>query len=240
MIERESVARRRSIARALLLMAFLALCGVLCACADSSKYVMHVDASAQPVSYGKRYVILPGLMDVKVDDPGFQAVAAHLDGMLAAKGYTKVAAIDQADLGLYLAYGVKERRGEGYHTDTGFFLEGNQGDMPQAPQAGEEVAQLHIPTPRRPAMINARVFIRSLELEAVDLARYRANDPANMVWHISVSSPGSTVSLEKAMPYFLAILSEYIEKKAYVDVRVDSDFNIVAIKPKNHKHGHMP
>jgi len=281
---RDSSPRRLAVSRAVLLLALIALCGQLCACADSSKYVMHVDASAQPVSYGKRYVILPGIMNVTSGDPGFQAVAAQLDGMLAAKGYTKAANIEQADLGLYLVYGVKERRGEGFRVGAGVSLEGGQAGVSQAgtalsvetakqggftpfthsgvfispispagppgspsaglqalPQAGGDIAQMRFPGPiQRAPVFEERMFVRSLEIEAVDLARYKANDPANIVWRISITSPGASVSLEKAMPYFLAVLSEYIEKKAFVDIQVDNDFNIVTIKPNTHRHRPFP
>ena len=41
------------------------------------------------------------------------------------------------------------------------------------------------------------------------------------------------------MPYFLAALSEYIGKRAFVDVRVNSDFTIAVVKPEHPNH-HRP
>ncbi len=280
---RFSLSPQRFARRAALLL-LLAVMGCLLTACGGPQYTMRVESFVQPVSFGKRYVILPGLMDVKASDQGFQAVAAQLDGMLASKGYVKAESIEQADLGLYVVYGVREHRGEGFKTTASLSLAGTLAGVSQGgasvsvdssgsgtfapfthsgmfvsgtsqtanPLAGGPLASLQSPLlgaapgqavaqgpARRGPLMDERVFVRALEIEAVDLARYKANDPANIVWKISLVSRGSTVSLEKAMPYFLAVLSEYIGKRAFANVQVTSDYTVSVVKPEHPNH-HRP
>ncbi|WP_243438361.1 hypothetical protein [Fundidesulfovibrio soli] len=205
------------------------LCAALLAGCGSSKYTMRLEANAERVEYGRSYVILPGIMETRAEDPKFRLVAAALDSLLLARGYTKASGVDTADLGIYVEFGVKEiilsppipMGGFQGAPQLGFFLSPNRFG------AGESME---------------RVFSRWISLEAVDYARYKANDPKHVVWSVRVFSKGGSSSLEKAMPFFAAAMDAYIGRKADVMLEVDDKANVTEIhsSPKHHRSRFAP
>ncbi|GFK94901.1 hypothetical protein NNJEOMEG_02749 [Fundidesulfovibrio magnetotacticus] len=173
----------------------------------SGLYTMRLDAYAEHLPYGKRFVVRPGFMDIAPDDKTFLACADMLAKALEPKGYTRAASLEEADLVVYLAWNVSENR--------------------------------HIPAESMPqgfAGHNARLlafldYTRELAVEAVDMARFKANLPKNVVWRMYVISTGPTSGMEKSMPYFAAAIAEYAGKSGDVSVEVDSDFTIRPVKP---------
>ncbi|WP_243310772.1 DUF4136 domain-containing protein [Fundidesulfovibrio agrisoli] len=209
---------------------FAALAAVLCAAllsgCGSTKYTMRLEADAEKVDFGKSYVILPGIMETRAEDPQFKAVAAALDKMLQAKGYTRATGVDAADLGIYVEFGVKETIGPP--------MSGGAFAAPSMPGFGHPFGLFG-------AGGMERVFSRWLTVEAVDFARYKANDPKNVVWSVSVTSRGSTASLEKAMPFFAAAMDAYIGRKAHVTLEVDSQANVTEVSfPQKHHRSRFP
>ncbi|MFP5239236.1 MAG: hypothetical protein ACLGQW_05330 [Acidobacteriota bacterium] len=215
----EPSAPRRILAplAAVLCVAVLAGCG-------SSKYTMRLEANAEKVEYGRSYVILPGIMETRAEDPQFRLVAAALDRLLQAKGYARASGVDTAELGIYVEFGVKEiimsppigMGGFQSAPQLGFFLSPNRFRGPESME---------------------RVFSRWLALEAVDFARYKANDPKHVVWSVRVFSKGGSSSLEKAMPFFAAAMDAYIGRRADVMLEVDGKANVTEIhsSPKHHR-----
>lgn len=190
----------------LLAVAVLSGCGALTALSGPT-YTMHVDAYAEHLPYGKRFFILPGVMDAKAEDPEFKSVAATLAKSLAAKGYVQASSLDQADLGLYLVYRVREDGHARFDT----FSQRAVG-----------------PTPRA---LFALTYTREVSLEAVDMARFAVNDPRHVVWKVNVISKGPTSDLEKAMPSLAAAITEYAGTSGEAYVEVDGSGAIRPFKP---------
>jgi len=205
---------------------FAALAAVLCVAllsgCGTTRYKMHLEAHAESVDYGRSYVILPGIMETKADDPQFKAVAEALDRLLLAKGYTRAQGVDEAALGIYVEFGVKETMGQ--PLGAGGF------NAPPQPGFGRPFGLFGGPGGME------RVFSRWLSLEAVDFARYKLNDPRNVVWSVRITSRGDTSSLTKAMPFFAAALDAYIGRKAEVELDVDANANVTEINPPKHHH----
>lgn len=198
--------------RAVVLLVLLAMAAGLCGCGPLASvagptYTMHVDAYAESVPYGRRFYILPGIMETKADDAEFKAVAARLSGALVAKGYTHASSLDQADLGLYLVYRVREDGRSQFDT----FSQRAMGPTPRP---------FFVPT-----------YVREVSLEAVDMARYARNDPRHVVWKINIISKGPTSDLAKAIPALSAAIAEYAGTSGESYVEVDGAGNIRPFKP---------
>lgn len=201
-----SCSNRAVVLLVLLAVAVLSGCGPL-ASVGGPTYTMHVDAYAESVPYGKRFFILPGIMETKADAAEFKAVAARLSGALVAKGYTQASSLDQADLGLYLVYRVREDGRSQFDT----------------------FSQRAVGPTHRPLF--AFTYVREVSLEAVDMARFARNDPRNVVWKINIVSKGPTSDLEKAMPALSAAIAEYAGTSGESYVEVDGAGNIRPFKP---------
>ncbi|WP_156920759.1 hypothetical protein [Fundidesulfovibrio putealis] len=198
--------------RAAALLVLLAVASALTGCGPMASmagptYTMHVDAYAESVPYGRRFYILPGIMETKSDDAEFKAVAARLSGALVAKGYTHASSLAEADLGLYLVYRVREDGRSQFDT----FSQRAMG-----------------PTPRPFFVLT---YIREVSLEAVDMARFARNDPRHVVWKINIVSKGPTSDLQKAMPALAAAIAEYAGTSGESYVEVDGAGNIRPFKP---------
>ena len=197
--------------RSLLFLLFL-LSTTLPGCGISGEgYTMHLDAYTEHLAHGKSYVVLPGVMDAKAGDPKFMAAAEGLTQALAGKGYVKAPDMDHADLALYLGYHVVEEARAPFDT----FHKGSAW--------------------ANPGRMFSPEYSRDVVLEAVDLARLRANDPKNMVWKIHALSKGPSSDMVKTMPYIAAALVKYLDTSGEAYVEVDDSLNVKPFKPE-HRH----
>jgi hypothetical protein len=191
------------------LLAALPVLLVLCACGTfgpGAKNVMYLSSYSEKTEHGKNFVIVPGVMDARAEDPGFKAVANELAKAVEAKGYTRAASYAEADVVLYLAWRVVEKS--------------------IAPAGMPQEATL-IPNPRR--MLSMEYF-REVEVEAVDMPRFWANHPRHIVWKMSVTSKGSSSGMEKAMPFIAAAIAQYMGTSAETFLEVDASFHVHALK----------
>lgn len=180
-------------------------------CGAGAKYTMHLDAYAEHVPYGKRFVVLQGVMDAKPGDEQFKASAEALARAVEAKGFIRAPSVDQADLALYLAYHVTEHSRAPFDT-----FQQRQG------------------FPLRPPRLIMPDYTRDIQVEAVDMARFKAGDPKNVVWKIHVVSKGPISDMGKTMPYVAAAVAQYMDTSGEVFVEVDDAMNVKPFKPEKH------
>lgn len=198
---------------ALAVLAALALAG----CGGTgpgTNYAIHLDAYAEKVDFGKRFVVLQGVMENPPKDADFAKAADSLATALEARGYKRVGKVDEADLGVYLAYRVTEEHRSPFEN----FDEG--------------------PAGRSPRSLLFIDFTRDVLVEAVDLARYKANNPKNMVWKIRLVSKGPTGDIQKIMPYVAAAVAQYMGQSTEAYVVVDDALKVHPYNPD--KRGRRP
>ena len=183
-----------------------------CGGAGNAGYTLRLDASAQHIPYGKRFFILPGVTADRAGDASFQAVADVLAQALAAKGYERMPALEQADVGIYLSVGVTAGSRHAVFSDL------SQGAGPRAQRA-----------------FVFTEYTRELTAEAVDMARFRANDPHNVVWRMHAVSVGPTRNMDKAMPYFAAAVAQYAGSNGFFTVQVAPDMTVTPVNPEPRK-----
>jgi len=208
----------RTAARPLALLLAAALAALLSGCGGpSALYTMRLDSYAEPVPYGKRFVVRPGFMDIKAEDKAFVSCADMLSKALAARGYQQAPTLEEADLVVYLAWNVTEvQRIPAESMPQGF--------------AGHSAR-----------LLSFLDYTRELSVEAVDMVRFKANNPRNVVWRMHVISTGPTSNMEKSMPYFAAAIAEYAGRSGDVSVEVAEDFTIRPVKPApKHSRGPRP
>jgi hypothetical protein len=87
---------------------------LLAAGCGSNSYRVHVEAYSYASPEAKRFVILPGVMDVKPDNTDYQAVTSQLARLMTSKGYVQAPDLGEADLALYVAYD-KQKTVQGPH-----------------------------------------------------------------------------------------------------------------------------
>lgn len=187
-----------------LLMAMAPLLLLASGCGSSS-YRLHVEAYSYAAPEAKRFVILPGVMDVKPDNTDYQAVTSQLARLMSGKGYVQAPDLSDADLALYVAYNREKTVQHG----------------PNRIWHGIEI------TPPENWV---------LTIEAVDLAKYKANDPKYMQWRIKTVCFEADPSITKAMPYIMAAMSDYVGQGGDVNLEVDNNLNVKVTKPKEHHH----
>lgn len=235
-------------------------CLVAAGCAPS-KQVVRVEASGHPARAGAKFLVAPGVMDAKMEDPKFQAVSGQLADLLVKKGYVRVASYDEAELVVYLAYAVKGKVRAGQAPGGGFFapaapsvpatsgspatfgLWGVRGE-PASPglhmSAQSEIvtANAYQPSPVAGFMGGGMFgmgggpmgpevrYDLSFLIEAMDLAKYKKNDPDHIVWQLRVATSNLPDDVAKAMPYVVAAISDYIGKSAFLTLEVDEKMNV--------------
>ncbi|MCX8050102.1 MAG: hypothetical protein N3A55_10665 [Methylohalobius sp.] len=90
---------------AIFIIAFVAL---LVGCAAGSVHV-NIDSISTPnADIKKKYILLPGLKDVESTDLQFKEYAGYIEKGLTSKGYVKAENFGDADIAIFLAYGIGE------------------------------------------------------------------------------------------------------------------------------------
>lgn len=147
---------------------------------------IEVDALQDPdrQSMGKRYVLLPGMRDLKADDLEFKQVCRYMENALALHGFQKAGENEQPNLFLRLAYGIGTPQTETVTTGAGYSY---------------AVGWMWLNVPPKTANITS--YQRNLIVEAYD-----APDPAvaKQVWKTSITSTGTTNDLRRVIAYMIS------------------------------------
>lgn len=145
------------------------------------------DPDRQPP--GNRYVMLPGMRDLKADDLEFRQVCRYMDNALALKGFQKAGENERPDLFLRLAYGIGTPQTESVTTGAGYSY---------------SVGWMWFNVPPKTANITS--YQRNLIVEAYD-----SPDPAvaKQVWKTSITSTGTTNDLRRVIVYMISAAHPY-------------------------------
>lgn len=206
----------------------LAACLLATACGPGARYTMRVEAYSYIPPEGKSFVILPGVMNTRAGSPEFTAVAEPIAKLLVDKGYVRVQEVDHADIGVYLVFDLDKRK----DPDGGLFSQDEAGAS--LPGADSQVAMGFVPGQ---GFAFARPTDKTLSIEAVDMARYKANDPKYVLWRVKVVCLRVVDPLPKMMPSIVAALADSIGTSAYTHLEVNDRLEVKSVKPPKH---HFP
>ena len=85
----------------------VAVIAFLQACAVGPQFHVNVDSISAPEATSKtKYILLPGVKGVEAGDLQYREYAAYVERALISKGYTKASSFAEADIAIFLGYGI--------------------------------------------------------------------------------------------------------------------------------------
>ena len=221
----------------LLLIAVLAL---LCGCETEpttfGPSVLVNGLAAQNVNFVASFFILPGDKDVLPADLQFIEFAGILEKALIQRGFHRAASLDEADMAIYLAYGIGPPQERVYSYSLPVFgqtgvsssttygtISGSQygfGSFSSTTQYTPSYGVIGYRT-----QIGSHVtFTRHIFVEAMDLTTYRSQKKAVQLWKTGIASTSQSgdlrlafpVMVKAATPYF-GVDTGYIRPVTYVE-----------------------
>ena len=170
----------------------------------------------------QRYVILPGMADVRADDLHFKEYKGHLARLLSSLGYTVVDTRQEATAAVLLSYGVSGAMQPYYQEDprvgVGVGL-GSGGGYRTGSFFGLGIG-LSQPYGAAPS---AAQYTRHIVLDAVDLTTAGGPDTlegATSLWKVTLTSAGKSENLRYFFPAILQSAAPYIGQDTHGPVTV--------------------
>lgn len=194
-----------------------------CAALRPTRYMVNVDSLAQSeAALKKRYVLFSGKEGVDVDDLQFQEFATYVALVLRENGYLYVANLYDADVAIFLSYGIGDPEIHQYSYSTPIWGQTGvaasttygtistpgggaatySGNTTYTPTFGITGSQAHAAT--------STTYARALSLEAYDVPTYLHGKKMLQVWTTRVVSTGSSGDLRLVLPYMVAAMKPYL------------------------------
>ncbi|SHO54430.1 hypothetical protein VQ7734_00144 [Vibrio quintilis] len=222
------------------LIIFLVLALLINGCAHiGPSYGVYVDSITAPGSDSKtKYILLPNNKDTSSDDLQYLEYKPYLVRALKSNGYREVNSIDDADIAVFVGYGIGDPQTE-QHTysvptwgQTGvsssrtygtFNSYGNtssySGTTIYTPTYGITGSETKIRT--------KTTYFRFISLVAYDVNEYKKSKKMKQVWKTDITSSGSSGDLRRAFPVLVAASEPYIgkdtNKKVHIKIRENDD-----------------
>lgn len=208
-------------------------------------YNVNVDSiNAPQTEFKTKYLLLSGIKDVGEDDLQFREYAGYVDRALAMIGYTKATSFDEAEIAVYLSYGIGDPESHTYSYSvptwgqTGVSssttygtvnVYGNtasySGTTTYTPQYGVTGSRTHVGT--------IITYFRYMILDAIDLEEYGETEEKRQLWKTTVTSTGTSGDLRQVFPVLVAASKEYFGTNTGKKVRVilyENDERVIEVK----------
>lgn len=221
---------------------------VLQGCATSPKFRVNIDSISAPESSLKTsYVLLPGVKGIEMSDLQYREYASYVDRALISEGYTKASSFKEADIAIFLGYGIGDPETQQFtyslptFGQTGVSSANTFGTLntlgSDTTYSGTTTYTPTYGVTGSKTFTGSRTtYFRYMSLDAVDLDEYRKTEKQIQLWKTTVTSTGSSGDLRKVFPILVAASKPYIgnntEKKIEV-VLTESDDRVVEIKGLN-------
>jgi len=190
-------------------------------CATTKHFTVQVDSIGNDIyQEQKTYIAVPTDKDVSADDLRFREYAGYLKKVLARKGYTEVNSSDEANIIVYLTYGVGDPEKYTYTYTVPVY-----GQVGIVPSPGPGQAHAGQP-PHNPPFAHFNpvfgiigmttdyktytTYFRFCKIEAFDLDLYRKSNTEKQLWSTIITSRGPSDDLRMVMPYMIAAAGAYI------------------------------
>jgi len=180
-------------------------------CATQIYYRVNVD-SIRDESYvqNKKYVLLPANEGITDNDLQFKEFSGYVRRALAANEYEEIISFEEAELAIYLGYGISEPQSEqsSYSTpvwgQTGFssYYNAFYDTIVYTPSYGITGYESHVET--------LTTYSKFIFLDAYDLTEKKDSQDPVQVWKTTVTSTGPSGDLRKVFPILVAASKDYI------------------------------
>ncbi len=217
-------------------------------------YGVAVDSLAADNMLSKKtFILLPGNEGISTADLQFQEYAEYLKRVLNKKGYTYAASPEEADIAVFLSYGIGDP--ETYNYSYNFPVWGEKGFYAQTyvtkTTKDDKTTYSSVTTyaPRygitgyRTQIDSRTVYNRFAVMAAYDYQKYRKEEKEIQLWKTTVTSKGSTDDLRLVFPVLMAASVPYIGTdtghKIYISLRESDDIvlDIKGVAGKNQELG---
>jgi hypothetical protein len=192
--------------------------GTLGCQASYSRQACNIAVNSFAAPYAEQpttYIVLPMNQGVNAADPDFREYSALLERALDAHGYRQAASFEEAQLALFLGYGVGRPEN---HASSYIMPEWHQGSTsplaaipPSSPYSSIRIAASQSPrfseldVSGDPAQSDGQpTYTRYAIINAVDAIEYRAEKRFIRVWSTKIVSVGHTEDLHAMFPVILA------------------------------------
>lgn len=201
---------------------FILIITLLSGCAVATKYSVTVDSINSQMSESKKaYTILSGLKGVVPTDLQFSEYAAYVERALSARGFTKAERIEEANVLIFLAYGIGDPQ-ENVYTyavpvwgQTGTSSSNTHGTVNSfGNSASYSSTTTYTPTYGitgfMPMVGSNITYFRFLVLDAINYDEYKQSQKIVPLWQTIVTSTGSSGDLRSVLPVLVAASKPYI------------------------------
>ncbi len=207
----------------LTVMCILALCG----CSTLSnfgrpRFSIAVDSlAASGADLKKRYLLLPGNQGVTAADLQFKEYAEYLKRVLNKKGYLYTESKDEADLAIYLAYGMGDPETHQYSYDlpiwgrTGYYASTTHvAENTVDGQTKYRAYTTYIPTygyiGYNTYIDSVTTYMRFAVITAYDYEQFKKDETEVQLWKTTINSTGSSDDLRRIFPILMAASIPYL------------------------------
>lgn len=219
-------------------------------CATGPMFYVNIDSISTPnANTKKKYILLPGLKDVKPTDLQFKEFARYVEKALASKGYIKVDNFNDAEIAIFLSYGIGDPK---EHVFTYFLpVWGQTGVLSSTTFGTLNIYGNHATysgttyyTPTYgitgyiPYTGSYTTYFRFLILDAIDLDEYKYSKKILQIWRTVVTSRGRCSDLRRVFPVLVAASKPYIGTNTGKQINVtlkENDKAVVEIKSLKRK-----
>ncbi|MEM2112280.1 MAG: hypothetical protein QXX08_10475 [Candidatus Bathyarchaeia archaeon] len=169
----------------------------------------------------KSYILLPCMKDVDSNDLQFIEYSSYVDRALSAAGYIKARDFKDANIAIFLAYGIGDPKEHIYSYSlpvwgqTGVSSSTTYGTIRSYGSYGTyHGITTYTPTygitGYKTKVGSYTTFFRFVVLEAVDLEEYSRSEKIIQLWKTTVTSRGSSGDLRQVFPVLVAAARPYI------------------------------
>jgi hypothetical protein len=234
--------------RGMALFCFLLLS--LSGCATTPKFYVDIDSiSSSNADSKKKYVLIPGMKDVKNTDLQFMEFTKYIDNALISRGFIKAKKTEDANIAIFLVYGIGNPQEHTYSYaipmwgQTGVSSSTTFGNINTFGNIGTySGTTTYNPTYGVTGYIPATgsyvTYFKFLELDAVDLDEFRKSQKMNQLWKTTVTSSDQSGDLRFVFPIMVAAAKEYLGSNTGQKIQVIltiEDQRVVEIKNLNEK-----
>ena len=211
-------------------------------CVGIPRYAVDIDSINSPgAETKKRYILTPGEKDVNSENLQFREYAFYVERALSAKGFVKAGDVNEAEIQIYLSYGIGDPQEHqyvysfpvwghtGYITSYHYVRVDDKGNYrtveTYTPVYG--IVDSDIRTATRVT------YQRFIILDALNLDASRIAGKNIQLWQTTITSIGSNGDLRLVFPIMLGAATEYIGTNTGKKVRVilpEGDKRILDVK----------
>ncbi|MCX7027109.1 MAG: hypothetical protein NT061_06455 [Spirochaetes bacterium] len=206
-------------------------------CSTTKTMVLQIDSIGKTQYEAQRsYIFMSTDQNVKSGDLRFAEYAGYIAKALARMGYEQVEKAEEANIIIYVTYGVGEPKEHSYSYSVPLYgiinppkpsgppPASSQGTPPSNPPFGRYNPVYGI-VGSTMKYDSFTTYFRYCKIEAFDLKLLRESGVEKQLWSTIITSTGRSDDLRQAMPYMIAGAKDYIatDTGRKVEINVPED-----------------